>query len=110
MLILNDPRKYAVISLVDSNSGLFSIFNLVNVCLDTLMTLLIAGRVWWLSREIRRTRYNFKYISWYSRTLAVVTESGVIYPLFIIILLSFSAPNWSCLGTIVSVSDLEPSP
>ncbi|KAF9075353.1 hypothetical protein BDP27DRAFT_1461713 [Rhodocollybia butyracea] len=48
------------------------------------------GRVWWLSREIRRTRYNFKI------------ESGVIYPLFIIIMFSSLLPNWSCLGTIVS--------
>ncbi|KAF9078757.1 hypothetical protein BDP27DRAFT_1310138 [Rhodocollybia butyracea] len=101
ILVLTDPQRYAIISHVDTE--LFCDFSLVNACVNILMTLLIAGRVWWLSREIRHTHYNFRYLSWYSRTLAVVIESGAIYPIFNIGIVSTNqVPNWTCLGTIVS--------
>ncbi|KAF5376386.1 hypothetical protein D9757_008656 [Collybiopsis confluens] len=55
------------------------IFGFVNAFANLLMTLLIAGRVWWISKTCA-TRCR-----WHYRTIAIITESGIIYPLYLTI-------------------------
>ncbi|KAF5376337.1 hypothetical protein D9757_008660 [Collybiopsis confluens] len=55
------------------------VFAFVNAFANLSMTVLIASRVLWISR-----RCGLK-LRWYHRTIAVITESGIIYPLFLII-------------------------
>jgi len=86
------------------------IFMIVNAISNMLMTLMIAGRVWWLSRSLQKGLPSGVHLShdWYHRTLAVVTESGMIYPVYLTlqtILLSdpvdINIPNYVCIGTII---------
>ncbi|KAF5376372.1 hypothetical protein D9757_008632 [Collybiopsis confluens] len=75
------------------------IFSFVNAFANLLMTVMIAGRVWWISRQC-----GLK-LRWYHRVVAAVAESGVIYPLFLIIMgsinvTSLKAPKPTTLGVI----------
>ncbi|KIK54739.1 hypothetical protein GYMLUDRAFT_893540 [Collybiopsis luxurians FD-317 M1] len=85
------------------------LFMVINAFVNTLMTLMIAGRVWWISRAVHN-RYpsgpsQLPQQHWYCRTIAVVTESGIIYPTYLIVEallvnLPVPVPNSSCLGAI----------
>jgi len=99
VLALDDPRKYEAVNVkVSDDFRIWFSFILSNVCMNTLMTLLIAGRVWWISRCTQSGTFT----PWFNRTLAIVTESGVIYPLILILILSLNPPNYSCTGTIAT--------
>ncbi|KAF9064528.1 hypothetical protein BDP27DRAFT_1333372 [Rhodocollybia butyracea] len=87
-----------LIILVTKLIGLFAIICNV-LALDNPQKYSVVNGV--IVDEIKRTYRGSKF-TWYNRTLAVVTESGVIYPLLFILELSFNFPNWSCLGTIAS--------
>ncbi|KAE9402510.1 hypothetical protein BT96DRAFT_548295 [Gymnopus androsaceus JB14] len=87
-------------------SSLEWVFEIVNAISNMLMTLMIAGRVWWLSRSLRKELPSGAHPShWYRRTLAVVTESGVIYPVYLtieaILSLQFNIPNYVGMGSVI---------
>ncbi|KIK52119.1 hypothetical protein GYMLUDRAFT_265549 [Collybiopsis luxurians FD-317 M1] len=79
-------------------------FSAINAFANMLMTLLIAGRIWWISKAVEigytsgmkpRSKWH-----WYHRTVAIITESGVIYPIYLIVGACSGTPNYACLGTI----------
>ncbi|KIK64182.1 hypothetical protein GYMLUDRAFT_259189 [Collybiopsis luxurians FD-317 M1] len=79
------------------------IFADVNATANMLMTLLIAGRIWWISRALQ-AEYASALIPgpqrhWYYKTIAIIIESGVIYPIYLI-LAALVLPNSTCLGVI----------
>ncbi|KAE9390005.1 hypothetical protein BT96DRAFT_1066163 [Gymnopus androsaceus JB14] len=81
---------------------------MVNAISNMLKTLMIAGRVWWLSRSLWKELPSGAHSShWYHRTLAVVTESGVIYPVYLTIeailsrSLPFNIPNYVDMGSVI---------
>ncbi|KIK64184.1 hypothetical protein GYMLUDRAFT_40471 [Collybiopsis luxurians FD-317 M1] len=80
-------------SLVKVSSTFTLVFGVINAFTNVLMTLLIAGRVWWISRMVEAECTSLR--RWYHRTIAVITESGVIYPLYIILEASLVfSPLW----------------
>ncbi|KAE9392807.1 hypothetical protein BT96DRAFT_260490 [Gymnopus androsaceus JB14] len=90
------------------NPGLWFVFTIVNAALSMkFMTGIIAGRVWWISRTIRKESSSFEnhLSTWSYRTLAVITESGMIYPVYLtaeaILVSQFNIPNYVSMGTIV---------
>ncbi|KAE9402527.1 hypothetical protein BT96DRAFT_1017622 [Gymnopus androsaceus JB14] len=86
-----------------------NLFEIVNAISNMLMTLMIAGRVWWISRSLQKELKSGVHPShWYRRTLAVVTESGVIYPVYLTIEVVVSAspvpfniPNYVDMGIVI---------
>uniref|UniRef100_A0A0W0FIY4 Uncharacterized protein n=1 Tax=Moniliophthora roreri TaxID=221103 RepID=A0A0W0FIY4_MONRR len=57
-------------------------FWLANMGINIILTLLTAGRIWWISQEAKKhmgpaikTRYN--------TIVAIILESGILYPIFI---------------------------
>ncbi|KIK54738.1 hypothetical protein GYMLUDRAFT_249256 [Collybiopsis luxurians FD-317 M1] len=80
------------------------LFMVVNALANTLMTFAIAGRVWWISRAIHTLESQLLQRRWYHRTIAVVIESGVIYPTYLIAEATMVCFRWnansSCLGII----------
>ncbi|EEB95244.1 hypothetical protein MPER_05817, partial [Moniliophthora perniciosa FA553] len=57
-------------------------FWLANMGVNVILTLLTAGRIWWISREARKhmgpaikTKYN--------TIVAIILESGILYPVFL---------------------------
>uniref|UniRef100_A0A0W0FF70 Uncharacterized protein n=2 Tax=Moniliophthora roreri TaxID=221103 RepID=A0A0W0FF70_MONRR len=57
-------------------------FLMANMGINTILTLLTAGRIWWISREARKhmgpaikTKYNM--------IVAIILESGILYPIFL---------------------------
>ncbi|KAE9385466.1 hypothetical protein BT96DRAFT_928785 [Gymnopus androsaceus JB14] len=101
-LILNEPPTGLFGNFIPS---LEWIFEIVNAFSNMLMTLMIAGRVWWLSRSLQKELPSGVGQShWYHRAVAVVTESGIIYPVYLTIdaILSsvFNLPSYVCMGTI----------
>ncbi|ESK92636.1 hypothetical protein Moror_16054 [Moniliophthora roreri MCA 2997] len=58
-------------------------FWLADMSVNFILTLLTAGRIWWISREARKhlgpaikTKYN--------TIVAIILESGILYPIFLI--------------------------
>ncbi|ESK86773.1 hypothetical protein Moror_15151 [Moniliophthora roreri MCA 2997] len=59
-----------------------SAFWLADMGVNIILTLLTAGRIWWISREARKhmgpaikTKYNM--------IIAIILESGILYPIFL---------------------------
>ncbi|KAF5343923.1 hypothetical protein D9758_012129 [Tetrapyrgos nigripes] len=62
---------------------MFAFFSL-NIATNVLLTLLIAGRIWWLRREVvgyLGSAVNKRYLM----TIHIIIESGLIYPLALIL-------------------------
>ncbi|KIK64224.1 hypothetical protein GYMLUDRAFT_40515 [Collybiopsis luxurians FD-317 M1] len=58
------------------------IFSIVNAFANVLMTLLIAGRIWWISRTVQVSCALQQ--RWYHKLIAIIMESGVIYPVCLV--------------------------
>ncbi|KIK64226.1 hypothetical protein GYMLUDRAFT_259219 [Collybiopsis luxurians FD-317 M1] len=64
-------------------SGTFTlIFAIVNAFANILMTLMIAGRIWWVSRTVQASCALQQ--RWYHKLVVIIMESGVIYPLCLV--------------------------
>ncbi|ESK93522.1 hypothetical protein Moror_1645 [Moniliophthora roreri MCA 2997] len=75
-----------------------------NAAVNSMITLMIAGRIWWTARDARRAISNRSEISKKFRTVvAMVLESGMIYPTVLVIHVAFSA-NASKLGVFVNLT------
>ncbi|KAK7046035.1 hypothetical protein VNI00_007030 [Paramarasmius palmivorus] len=67
---------------------------LASMVADTLLTVLIAGKIWWSSRELlilrqRKTRSQ----QLYGRIVAIILESGMIVPVITILLVVYTAQS-----------------
>ncbi|KAF5385644.1 hypothetical protein D9757_005563 [Collybiopsis confluens] len=62
-------------------------FMIVNLLVNTLVTSLIAGRVWWISRKINASYGNNGSQKKYRRVIAIILESGILYPVAILLAL-----------------------
>ncbi|ESK85685.1 hypothetical protein Moror_9912 [Moniliophthora roreri MCA 2997] len=58
-------------------------FWVANMGINIILTLLTAGRIWWISREARKHLGPASKIK-YNMVVAVILESGIIYPIFLI--------------------------
>uniref|UniRef100_A0A0W0FZV2 Uncharacterized protein n=1 Tax=Moniliophthora roreri TaxID=221103 RepID=A0A0W0FZV2_MONRR len=74
-----DPAK---VQLYLQGGTIDQAFWLANMGVNITLTLLTAGRIWWISHEARkhmgpaiRTKYNM--------IVAIILESGIIYPIFL---------------------------
>uniref|UniRef100_A0A0W0EYN0 Uncharacterized protein n=1 Tax=Moniliophthora roreri TaxID=221103 RepID=A0A0W0EYN0_MONRR len=74
-----DPAKVQLYLL---GSTIDTIFSLAEMGVNIILTLLTAGRIWWISREARKhmgpaikTKYN--------TIVAIILESGILYPIFL---------------------------
>ncbi|ESK84702.1 hypothetical protein Moror_635 [Moniliophthora roreri MCA 2997] len=59
------------------------VYGIVNVIVNSMITLLTAGRIWWIHRQVRArgVHSSDKLINSISR---IILESGIIYPIFVI--------------------------
>ncbi|KAF5386328.1 hypothetical protein D9757_008573 [Collybiopsis confluens] len=71
------------LKLLPSKISFPDLFFMLNAIANMTMTLLIAGRIWWISRFIEAELPEQRR-GWYNRTIAIVTESGLIYPVYLI--------------------------
>ncbi|KAF5386326.1 hypothetical protein D9757_008575 [Collybiopsis confluens] len=71
------------LKLLPSKISFPDLFFILNAIANMTMTLLIAGRIWWISRSIEAGLPEQRR-GWYNRTIAIVTESGLIYPIYLI--------------------------
>ncbi|KAF5364719.1 hypothetical protein D9757_012493 [Collybiopsis confluens] len=69
------------------------LFFILNAIANMSMTLMIAGRVWWISRTIQSGTGRQSQNRWYHRTIAIITESGLIYPVYLITEAALSADD-----------------
>ncbi|KIK54457.1 hypothetical protein GYMLUDRAFT_249599 [Collybiopsis luxurians FD-317 M1] len=64
-------------------------FTAVNAFANISMTLLIAGRIWWISRALQMECTSGLKPGpprpWHHKTIAIIIESGVIYPIALIV-------------------------
>ncbi|KIK64127.1 hypothetical protein GYMLUDRAFT_241331 [Collybiopsis luxurians FD-317 M1] len=80
-------------------------FTVVNAFANVLMTLLIVSRVWWISRALQMEctsglKPAGSQQRWYHRTIAIIVESGVIYPILLIVDGGLTLQNSTCLGVV----------
>ncbi|KIK57254.1 hypothetical protein GYMLUDRAFT_75753 [Collybiopsis luxurians FD-317 M1] len=85
-------------------------FMIVNLVVNTLVTGLIAGRIWWISRKINASYGRNGSQRKYRRVIAIILESGVLYPVSILIALLIGqlvvpSPNlFAILAEIVAIA------
>ncbi|EEB90425.1 hypothetical protein MPER_11371, partial [Moniliophthora perniciosa FA553] len=56
----------------------------VNAVFNVILTLSISGRIWWITRDYR-AELGDHVERYYNRTITIILESGIIYPIFVII-------------------------
>ncbi|KIK65226.1 hypothetical protein GYMLUDRAFT_39588 [Collybiopsis luxurians FD-317 M1] len=57
----------------------------VNLFTNVLLTCMIGGRIWWIRQKVTRTMGNDVLFQRYNSALAIFLESGMIYPVVILI-------------------------
>ncbi|KAF8869935.1 hypothetical protein BD779DRAFT_631369 [Infundibulicybe gibba] len=62
----------------------FPIYLLMTFTLNTLITILTAGRIWWISRKARQI-LGSDLVKRYNSAIAIIVESGAIYSTYIIL-------------------------
>ncbi|ESK87375.1 hypothetical protein Moror_11695 [Moniliophthora roreri MCA 2997] len=76
---ITDPAKRR---LFFQGSAIDSAFWLANMAVNMILTLLTAGRIWWISRQARKY-YGPAVKTKYNTIVAIILESGILYPIFI---------------------------
>ncbi|THU81271.1 hypothetical protein K435DRAFT_972404 [Dendrothele bispora CBS 962.96] len=61
-----------------------NVFDISNAVVNSFLTLMTAGRIWWISRQAR-PMLETERVKKYNTIVAVILESGIIYPLALII-------------------------
>ncbi|ESK93528.1 hypothetical protein Moror_1642 [Moniliophthora roreri MCA 2997] len=82
---IKDPDDESTIVLFNDGATAGFVYNIVSVVINSVLTLLTAGRIWWIHRQVVRIHgmhINDTLISSVSR---IILESGVLYPAFAIV-------------------------
>ncbi|KAK7028072.1 hypothetical protein VNI00_015023 [Paramarasmius palmivorus] len=89
-VIVSDTTNEAHYELAMKTNGMESAFFISNAIFNSVLTLMtgnnLAGRIWWISRQARAqmgTEINSKY----KTIVSILLESGILYPLAIILYL-----------------------
>ncbi|KAI3596584.1 hypothetical protein WG66_003387 [Moniliophthora roreri] len=61
------------------------VYNIVSAVINSVLTLLTAGRIWWIHRELIRTHGIYTNDTLASSVSRIILESGVLYPVFDIV-------------------------
>ncbi|KAF8895285.1 hypothetical protein BD779DRAFT_715172 [Infundibulicybe gibba] len=62
----------------------FPVYLWMSLALNSLVTILTAGRIWWISRKARRILGD-DLVKRYNSAIAVIVESGAIYSCYVIL-------------------------
>ncbi|KAF5383995.1 hypothetical protein D9757_006972 [Collybiopsis confluens] len=74
-------------------------FLTINAFANLLMTVLIGSRVWWILKTIdSRSVSGLRRRRWLHQTIAIMTETGIIYPVYLIVEAPLPLPNCTALG------------
>ncbi|ESK91515.1 hypothetical protein Moror_2647 [Moniliophthora roreri MCA 2997] len=86
-----DPRAYA--GVLEKARRIDMATVTLSIVADSSLTLLIAGRIWWVKRELQRSRLGQEDVGQrqYDRIIAMILESGIINPIGLLTLLGFTA-------------------
>ncbi|GAW04157.1 hypothetical protein LENED_005932 [Lentinula edodes] len=87
-------------------------FMIVNLVTNTLITGLIAGRIWWISRQISASYGRKGSQNKYMKIVAIILESGVLYPVAILVALLIGelvVPNPSLFALLAEVVAIAPT-
>jgi len=74
-------------------------FLLINLVLSNAVTLLTAGRIWWLAR--RASTLGEGRGRQYRLTSVIIVESGVLYSLSMLVLIALSKTQWSSIAACI---------
>uniref|UniRef100_A0A0W0EZ20 Uncharacterized protein n=1 Tax=Moniliophthora roreri TaxID=221103 RepID=A0A0W0EZ20_MONRR len=75
----SDPARW---QLYLQGNAIDTAFWLAEMGVNILLTLLTAGRIWWISREARK-HMGPVIKSKYNTIVAIILESGILYPIFL---------------------------
>ncbi|KIK57253.1 hypothetical protein GYMLUDRAFT_263303 [Collybiopsis luxurians FD-317 M1] len=84
---VKDKKNQSISKLDDSSTATIMTitFMIVTLSVNALVTGLIAGRIWWISRKINASYGHKGTQQKYRRAIAIILESGMLYPVLILI-------------------------
>ncbi|EEB96077.1 hypothetical protein MPER_04849 [Moniliophthora perniciosa FA553] len=91
-LLYNSPR-WSILVKADKMLTGYYIANAIN---SFLLTLMIAGRIWWIGRDTRNS-LSSEVERKYKRAIAMVIESGLLYSASLVVHVAITL-SWNSLG------------
>ncbi|ESK95957.1 hypothetical protein Moror_7469 [Moniliophthora roreri MCA 2997] len=88
---IRDIRMEENQRLLDTGKHLETVFMIMSVIVNMVLTIMTAGRIWWLYRGARKYSSSSKRLfKWAAK---IVVESGILYPTFTLIQLIWTNTN-----------------
>ncbi|KAK7471908.1 hypothetical protein VKT23_000009 [Stygiomarasmius scandens] len=90
LLQLGNFSTETLLNLANNAQNMLVAFMAINVFTNVLLTFLIGGRIWWIMHQVDKisSRYSTSASvgkKQYLKTIALVLESGLLYPVIVII-------------------------
>ncbi|KAF9259792.1 hypothetical protein L218DRAFT_933312 [Marasmius fiardii PR-910] len=76
--------------LVEKGQTVLSVGVIMSAPFHLIFTLLTAGRIWWITRPVQRSKAGWSLNQKYRTVIRIILESGILYPLAVIIDLSMN--------------------
>ncbi|KAL0564679.1 hypothetical protein V5O48_017363 [Marasmius crinis-equi] len=74
------PDKPENATLFAAGTSISNAYALVNAVFNSFITIITAGRIWWITRQVRAEMGNVAGQR-YSTVIAIILESGILYPI-----------------------------
>ncbi|KAF9259787.1 hypothetical protein L218DRAFT_632900 [Marasmius fiardii PR-910] len=93
IMIITGERDTSIVSnkgLVEKGQTVMGVGVLMSAPFHLIFTLLTAGRIWWITRPVQRSKADWSLNQKYKTVVRIILESGMLYALVIIIHLSIA--------------------